>query len=108
MALLLGSTGKTVKQGRVIMRKILSAASMAAALALSGSAWAENYYGSQFDAPGGTEGHFGSGMSQPMVVDAGTGILRERPNVQSKILTTLGRVHRGRVVSGPGGVAARR
>src|SRR5215472_11762077 len=84
--------------GRVIMRKILSAASMAAALALSGSAWAENYYGSQFDAPGGTEGDFGSGMSQTMMVYTDTGTLREFPDVQSKVLTTLGRGQRVTVI----------
>jgi uncharacterized protein YgiM (DUF1202 family) len=69
---------------------------MAAAIALGGGAWAENYYGSQFDAPGGTESHMGSGMNQPMVVDVATGTLRERPNVQAKILTTLGRGERPR------------
>ena len=80
------------------MRRILSAAGMAAAIALGGGAWAEDYYGSQFDAPGGTEDHLGSGMSQPMVVDASTAILREQPNVQSKILTTLGRGERVTVI----------
>ena len=80
------------------MRRILSAAGMAGAIALGGGAWAENYYGSQFDAPGGTESHFGSGMNQPMVVDVATGTLRERPNVQAKILTTLGRGERVTVI----------
>jgi uncharacterized protein YgiM (DUF1202 family) len=69
----------------------ISIAALAAGLALIpvSAAVAENN-NSGFDTPG-TAGHYDRPLRESMIVDVGRGNLRERPNPQSNILTTLPR-----------------
>ena len=62
------------------MRKILSIAVVAAAIALSPSVYAQS---------GSVGTNVGSSMNQPMVVSVDNGNVHMRPNATSQILTTV-------------------
>ncbi|HZT18383.1 MAG TPA: SH3 domain-containing protein [Dongiaceae bacterium] len=72
------------------MRKLLPVAVLAAGAVVAGSAMAEDYYARQYDT-GGTTSAISRSMSEPMIVDVDRGNLREQPNAQANILSTLPR-----------------
>jgi len=67
------------------MRKIMPIAVLAAGLAAAGTAYA----GSSANSSGGVGTNVGDAMSQPMVVSADNGNVRDQPNATAKILTTV-------------------
>jgi uncharacterized protein YgiM (DUF1202 family) len=67
------------------MRKIMPIAVLAAGLAAAGTAYA----GSSANSSGGVGTNVGDSMSQPMVVTADNGNVRDQPNATAKVLTTV-------------------
>jgi len=67
------------------MKKILPIAVLAAGLAAAGTAYA----GSSANSSGGVGTNVGDSMSNPMVVTADNGNVRDQPNATAKILTTV-------------------
>jgi uncharacterized protein YgiM (DUF1202 family) len=87
------------------MRKILTVAALMGGMFAASAAMADNFYENQADTPGTSGTQVGSGMSEPMVVGVDNGNVREAPNTQAKILTTVPRGHRVMVVGTANGGA---
>jgi len=75
------------------MRKILTVAALMGGMLVSGAALADNINENQSDTPGTTSTQVGDSMREPMVVSADNGNVREAPNAQAKILTTVPHGH---------------
>jgi uncharacterized protein YgiM (DUF1202 family) len=87
------------------MRKILTVAALMGGMFAASAAMADNFYENQSDTPGSSGTQVGTGMSEPMVVGVDNGNVREAPNAQAKILTTVPRGHRVMVVGTANGGA---
>jgi uncharacterized protein YgiM (DUF1202 family) len=87
------------------MRKFLTVAALMGGMFAASAAMADNIYDNQTDTPGTSGPQVGTGMSEPMVVDVDNGNVREAPNAQAKILTTVPRGHRVMVVGTANGGA---
>jgi uncharacterized protein YgiM (DUF1202 family) len=83
------------------MRKILPIAVLAAGLAAAGTAYA----GSSANSSGGVGTNVGDAMSEPMVVTADNGNVRDQPNATAKILTTVPHGHQVMMVGTANGGA---
>ena len=75
------------------MRKILTVAALMGGMFAASAALADNINENQSDTPGTTSTQVGDSMSEPMVVSADNGNVREAPNAQAKILTTVPHGH---------------
>ena len=87
------------------MRKFLTVAALMGGMFAASAALADNIYDNQTDTPGTSGPQVGNGLSEPMVVDVDNGNVREAPNAQAKILTTVPRGHRAMVVGTANGGA---
>ena len=87
------------------MRKILTVAALMGGMFVASAALADNINENQSDTPGTTGTQVGDSMNEPMVVSADNGNVREAPNAQAKILTTVPHGHRVTVIGTANGGA---